>query len=494
MPSFAEWAPDAYPVNQSVASEASGVLCGPNSYKPLPQPATSSVAAATVIRGAYAARNSSNAIAIFALSATKAYKFAGVASSWDDVTRSSGGDYNLATDEYWSIRQYGDNLIAANGSDAVQYIGVTSGTSMDALGGSPPNSRYVNIIGDFVFLGATSTSRRAIKNSARNDSTGWTAGQKDSDGQTFPDGGDVMGIVGFELGGLIFQTETVRRLSLRTDAAIYETHRIDAARGTPAPYSIVTDGADVYYWSDTGFLKLGADGSIANIGINRVNEWFGGSGADWNKARPKAIIGALDPVVRRIFWLYPRASNASSTTLDGLIVYDIERDRWTHATCSLTYIFRAAVPGVTLSALAALYSTLTAVPYPFGADIWKGGAPGLAAFNSANKLCFFTGTPSAASVQTSPFEPIPGGRRAFIQGFRLYTDAANATGKVGGTERPQTAVSFNSSETVNAQGRVPARISTRLAQVQVDIPAGETWTHLSGVDFDDDDISPDGER
>lgn len=493
MQPFAEWAPDVAQWNVDVAGEASGVLVGPNSYRPLPQTAQTSPAAATVIRGAFAARTTGNAIAIFAASATKAYKFAGVTTSWTDVTRSSGGNYAVAADEYWQMRQFGDNLIIVNGSDAPQTIAVDAGTNFAALGGSPPNSRYIGVIGDFVFLGATATSRRAIKNSGRNDAAYWTAGQKDSDGQTFPDGGDVMGFVGLEVGGLVFQTETVRRIGLRTDSAIYDTRRIDAARGTSSPYSIVVDGGDAYYWSETGFMRIGSDGSIANIGINRVNEWFGGDGADWNKSRPKAIIGALDPIVRRIFWLYPRASNASSTTLDGLIVYDIERDRWTHATCALTYIFRAAVPGWTLAALAAVYTSLSAVPYPFGSDIWKGGAPGLAAFDASNKLCFFTGAPGAASVQTSKFEPIPG-KRAFVQGFRLYGDATTATGAVGGSERPQSAIAWNASQPVNAQGRVPARISTRLCQVQVDIPAGEDWRDLVGIDFDPDDISPDGER
>jgi hypothetical protein len=196
---------------------------------------------------------------------------------------------------------------------------------------------------------------------------------------------------------------------------------------------------------------------------------------------------------RRIFWLYPRASNASSTTLDGLIVYDIERDRWTHAVVALSYIFTAATAGVTLAALAALYASLAAVPYPFGSDIWRGGAPGLAAFDASNKLCFFTGLPMAASVQTSPFEPIPGGR-CFVRGFRLLGDPATATGRVGGSERPQTAVSWGAAQGVNGQGRIPARLSTRIAQFQVDVPAGTSWSSLGGIDFDEGDVAADGRR
>jgi len=493
MPDFAEWAPDAYQVNANVASEASGVLCKVNAYAPFPQPATSSLAVAAAVRGAFAARTAGNAISIFALTAAKAYKFASISTAWTDFTRLAGGDYSLAADEYWSIKQYGSTLIAAHGNDAVQSVDVDAGANFAALAGSPPNSRYVEVVGDFVQLGATATSRRSVKWSGRNDSVTWTNYTKDSDSQVFPDGGDVMGMAGYELGGLVFQTETVRRQTARTDATIFDFHRFDAARGTPSPYSIVKDGGDVYYYSTNGFMRIGADGSISNIGVNRVNEWFGGSSGDVNKTRVKAIIGALDPLVRRVFWLYPRASNSSSTTLDGLIVYDIERDRWTHATCALTYIFTAYTAGVTLAALAALYSTLTAVPYPFGSDVWRGGAPGLAAFDANNKLCFFTGTPMAASVQTSPFEPIPG-KRAFVRGFRLQSDATAAIGKIGGTENAQTAIQFNGAMNLTAQGWFPARLSTRIAQVQVDIPSGATWTALGGISFDDDHMQPDGRR
>lgn len=489
MTPFGEWRPDSYGVNSDAAGEASGVLPKLGSYGPFPQPAQISLAVPAAVRGAFTARTTTNAIAIFVATAARLYKFAGVSTAWTNVTRAIGGDYTLAADEYWSMRQFGTVLIATEIGDVVQSIDVTAGTNFAALGGTPPQARFVEVAGDFVILGNTATSGRQIRNSSRNDAATWTAGQRDSDSQTFNDGGDVQGMAGYEIGGLIFQSETMRRLTLRQDAAIYETHKIDPARGTQAPQSIVKDGSDVYYYSNTGFLRIGGDGTINNIGIDRVNDWFNDNR---NQARPKAILGALDPVVRRIFFLAPSASNASSTTLDLLLVYDIERNRWVHATCALTYLFQAATPGVTLAALAALYATLTAVPYPFGADIWKGGAPGLAAFDSSNKLCFFTGTPMAASVQTSPFEPVPG-RRAYVRGFRLIGNAATATGKVGATENPETPILFAGPQALS-NGRIQARSGGRFLQMQVDVPQGASWTDLAGVDFDDDHVVQDGRR
>ncbi len=492
MPNFADWAPDVTPWNNDVAAEALGVLPVEGGYAPFPQPDVSaSAAAATAIRGAFAARSATDTIKIFAFSATKTYEGGAAGAAWTDRTNVSS--HTLATDEYWSAVQYGTNVIFANSGDNVMVIAAAGGGAATDLGGSPPNSRFPAVIGDYVFLGNTANSPREIKNSGLNDSTTWTLGTKSSSAQTFQDGGAVQGIVGFEQGGFVLQSDTVRRLDIVTDARIFVPHKIDYAYGTMSPYSIVSRGSEVFYYSPAGFVRLGFDGTFEPIGKGKVDGWFL---ENHNVARPKAIIGALDPVSQRVFWLYATASNASSTTLDGLIVYDIDRKKWTHATCALTYIFRAMTPGATLSALAVLYSTLTAMAAAhttFGADVWMGGAPGLAAFDASNKLGFFTGSPMAASVQTSKFEPVPG-MRGYVRGFRLIGDAANAVGRIGGMERSQGAITWNDYAGVNGQGRVPTRLSSRWAQIQVDIPAGASWTSMASVEFDQDDIGPDGKR
>lgn len=495
MPAFAEWAPDVAPWNTDVALEASGVVPKEGGYGPLLQPDnTASAAAGTVIRGAFAARTASNSTKIFAFSATKAYEADSAGAAFTDRTNASG-DYVLPTDEYWSSTQYGTNVVFANTADDVQAIAAAGGGAAADLGGTPPDSRFVAVIGDYLFLGNTANSPREIKNSGLNDATTWTLGTKSSSAQTFQDGGDIQGIVGFEQGGFVFQSEAVRRIDLVTDARIFVPHRIDGAHGTESPNSIVSHGGEVFYRSTTGFVRLGPDGSFTQIGKGKVDGWFR---ENVNLARPKAIIGALDVVSQRIFWLFPTSSNSSSTTLDHLIIYDIDRDKWTHASCALTYLFRAAAPGATLAGVAALYATLAAMKAAnttFGADVWKGGAPGLAAFDSSNKLCFFTGAPMASSVQTSKFEPVPG-MRGFVRGYRLIGDAANATGRIAGCERPQDAINLSGAamQSIDAQGRIPCRQSSRWMQIQIDTPAGTNWSNLVGVEFDPDDVSPDGKR
>ena len=54
------------------------------------------------------------------------------------------------------------------------------------------------------------------------------------------------------------------------------------------------------------------------------------------------------------------------------------------------------------------------VPYSLDADVWKGGAPRMGAFDDTFRMNFFTGPPMAAVLQTGLFSPVPG-RRALCQ-------------------------------------------------------------------------------
>src|SRR5947209_8746167 len=102
---FGPWAPDALSIisdasqEQNVAGEALNVLPATSSYGPWPSPAAASLAVASAVRGVGVPRTATNAVALFAGTATKLYKFAGVASAYTDVTRAAGGNYALATDD-----------------------------------------------------------------------------------------------------------------------------------------------------------------------------------------------------------------------------------------------------------------------------------------------------------------------------------------------------------------------------------------------------------
>ncbi len=506
MQSFGKWGPDAATLNVGLAGEASGVLPGATGYIPFPQPAAASLALAspaTACRGAFAARTTTNAIAIFAGQITKLRKFAGIATVWTDVTRSSAVAYALATDDLWQFAQFGVNVFATQITDTLQFIDASSGTNFEPVTGtgSPPKARYIAVVGGYLMLGNTDTSSREVRWCGLEDATTWTKYVKGADAQTFPDGGDVMGLSGFERGGLVFQSEIVRQMASRQDSAIFEFHRVETSQGTQAPYAIINRQGMSYYYAINGFQRIGFDGASDAIGANWVDQWFlANSNAS---TRPKAIVGASDPASPRVFWLFAASGNSTSVIFDHALCYDpslVQSDYgpWSHAPLSASYIFPAATTATTLENLGVAglgYTSMdTLVPYSLDADIWKGGAPRIAVFDGSFIMNFFSGTPMAATMQTGLFQPIPPSR-AFVNGFRCVDDASAGEGRIYTTERQQTAEVPTSTNTINAQGIVYKRASGRYMRMERTIPVGATWTKAIGIDLDDPGLlRPDGQR
>jgi hypothetical protein len=97
-----------------------------------------------------------------------------------------------------------------------------------------------------------------------------------------------------------------------------------------------------------------------------------------------------------------------------------------------------------------------------------------------NKMGFFNGANLEAKLHTAE----QGGElnRMRVSGFRPDSDAPIIYGAVGARENIQNAVNFSAEVPVNAQGVIPARVSTRYARAQVRIPAGTAWTFATGVE------------
>jgi hypothetical protein len=497
MQSFGKFSPDSATLNVALAAEASGVLPGRTGYVPIPSMVVASAPLATAGRGAYMARTPTNSVAVFAGTATKLYKYASM-SAWTDLSKVGG--YAMATDDLWQFVQYGPNVYATQISNPLQTCDAAAGIIFADAAGSPPKARYIAVVGDFLMLGNTDSNSREIRWSARNDPTIWARYTKDADSQTFPDGGDVMGIAGFEQGGLVFQTDGVRQMTVRQDAAIMEFHRLEAAQGTLAPYSLITRQGGCFYYATNGFRQISADGGSQGIGVGWVDDWFLAHSSV--STRPKAVIGSIGPTSSRVFWLFADPVNAASSILDHVLCFDpsmVDSDYgpWTHAPLQASYIFSAATFGTTLEGLGAagLGYTMETVPYSLDADIWKGGAPRIAGFDAAFKMNFFSGPAMAAMLSTGLFSPVPGSR-GFVNGFRLVSDAAAATGRIFTAERQQSVEVPSAPGTLTDQGIIYRRASGRHIRVEVTIPAGAAWTKASGVSFDDDAglITSDGAR
>ena len=493
---FGPWRPDPYLIGSNFCQEALNVLPSSMGKKPFPDIAAISNAVGADVRGAYVARSSSGSAAIFAFTATKAFKFDGT-SAWTDVSN-AGGNFSLPADDYWSIDQQDNILYAAQAGDPVQWINVDSGTNFAALGGSPPQARYVKAVGDFLFLLDLTSPQGPVASTGRiqgawsgiRDFDHWTYGEKSSDFFTRFSGGHIMGMTSRET-GLLIQEGAVNRFQRVGDRRVWNITRVEGAQGTRSPHSIVEHQGVAYYYGTDGFVASAPGAFTKEAGIEWVDEWFKET---VNVSRIKTVIGALDPTRPRIFWLFPTVGN-DAYALDHIIGYDKQVGEWFHAETEATFIFKASTTGTTLENLggAGLGYTLETVPYSLDSDIWKGGAPRLGAFTGDQRLGYFTGSNLKATIRTPLLQLIPG-KRAFVRGFRPTTDAENVKGRVATAERPQDSVTWGSETTLTTQGLIPTRASARLHRFENTIAAGENWDDIQGIDLYPEDVSPDGAR
>ena len=485
---FPPWIPDAYDLNSpgAVAGEAKGVLPGVNAYRPWDQAVVYSEALAAVCRGAVLTYSTSSAPKIFAGTAAKLYKFVDPETAWTDVTRLSGGDYGVSSDERWSFTPFGDTLIAANISDATQSIGITSGSNFAALSGSPPNSRIAQTVGEFVMLGGISGTENSVRWCGRRDATYWTSGKRDAGAQVFREGGAVYGVTPLE-GGLIFQERAIRRYWPVASRAVFNFKMVEKNRGLKAPDSLVTLGGVSFYLSEDGFYATDGSGQSTPIGSEQVDRWFR---ANIEYDRVYYISATADPTGRRIYWLFPSVGNTGES-MDMCLCYDIALKRWTYADdFADSLLFAPQTSGYTMETIGALitslgYTDLDDFPISLDSKTLSGGSPFTASFSGSTfKMMTHSGSPRAATLETADFQPIPQAR-AYVRGCDLLTDATGATATLGRKERPQGAVSFGSAQSqTSTTGKVPIRGSTRFARVRMSIPAGEVWTQAQGVDVD----------
>jgi hypothetical protein len=431
--------------------------------------------------GAVAVRTSSGGWFIFAGTQTKLYKF--VANTWTDFTRASGGDYAVPVDDYWSFTAFGSLLIAVNIADDPQVIDVDTGaTAFSALGGSPPRARYVTTVGDFVVLASLAASDRKLRNSAINDSTGWTVGTSLCDEQEFVDGARITGLAGGEY-GYVVQEKSIRRMIFQpgSDTA-FRFERMDAEHGAAAGYSLASTANSIFFLANDGFYSFGPNG-LNPIGAGRVNKWFR---SNCDSSRYFSVQSFTDPFAPRIGWAF--YNSAGSTNFDRVIFYDWQIDRWTYAVTEAQYWASLVTAGFTLEELD-VYGDIDAggIPYPFDSRVWEGGAPVIGAVNSDGSMAFLESTTQlTALLLTSPMHVNPGYRsKEFdIEAMGVFNGATLSL-RIGKREHTQTTATYTSAVSPSSTtGMFRLSASGRIHEFELTITqaSGTVWAHAQGFD------------
>lgn len=463
---LAEWRPDLAETDADVAAVATNVYPGLNSYSPVRGAEAYSTALADSPRGLWYVQKKSGDTQVIAGTASTMYLLDTTDMSWDSL----GNSYGVPTDHLWSAVQYGTYFIAVNETDNPQVYDIEAGGSFGALGGSPPKARFVDVVGDYVFLGCLATDPYGGQWSATGSHTGWTAGTGNSDVFTFADGGFVQAICG--AANLIIQERVIRQIIEQpgNPTGVFGFQKIEQAKGTIAPHSVIKYGPQVAYLSDEGFW-FGAE----NIAHNKVWNYFK---SQVNTQRLYSVLGAPDPTRPVFYWAY---RTGSSDLYDRILCYDWSLKRWSEIVASFYHLSNVATPGITLEGLDALYPTLEEVPYSLDSRVWQGGRPVFGVVGSDLKLSFFEGDTLEATMETGERQLTPSAR-SFIRSVRPAIDTTAALARVGKRERIGDSRTWGSESSMQTSGECPVRSSGRLHRFRVRVPAGTSWTHAQGVD------------
>lgn len=479
---FGPWEPDVSGVDVQALLIAKNAWPSKVGYVPIPSfSAISQSMLPSKCVGIAFARTAAGGWLIFAGTATKLYKFQ--SNAWLDVTRLSGGDYTVATDDYWSFTQFGSKLLATNIADNLQVIDVDSGaTNFADCAGSPPRARYVTVVGDFAVLASLSSGDRRVRNSAINDSTGWTVGTNLCDEQEFADGGRVTGLAGGEYGRVV-QEKSIRRMIFQpgSDQA-FRFERVENEHGAAAGYSLASTANTIYFLANDGFYSFN-DNGLNPIGAQRVNGWFR---ANCDISRYFATVSFTDPFAPRIGWAF--YNSAGSVNFDRVIFYDWQLDRWSYAEVTAQYWSSLVTAGVTLEDLD-VYGDIDGggIPYPFDSRVWEGGAPVIGAVDSSGRMSFLEGAaPLTAVFSTGPSRVNPGARtKEFAIELLGVVNDASPTIRIGKRENTQQPTVYTSASTPSAlTGMFRITASGRIHDFELTMTqaSGTTWEHVQGLD------------
>ncbi|HYE25096.1 MAG TPA: hypothetical protein VEG32_07845 [Clostridia bacterium] len=453
-------------------------------WGPMPDVTPFTDALPAACQGACYVRTSTGAHRMFAGTTTKLYEYNSSTNAWDDVSRASGGNYALPSADKWWFVAFGTRLIAGNLADDIQYIDIDAGTEFAALAGSPPKARYGWVAGAQLVLGHLATFPNRIMTSGIGDPTYWTAGRRGCDFQDFQDGEEVVGGVGSQGGSVIFQKSRIRSMSLLSGDVPFRTDILNPARGVAAPLSIANIGPGQ-------FVYLSADGFFMNvegraIGLERVDRWFA---QQIDRSKIAEVRALVDPYAKIVWFKAERPSGSKF-----LLGYCWPLDRWCYSDANVQEMASMVTVGMTIDGMADYWSTIDEISETYDSQLFTGGVPSFAVFNSDNEMCYVSGSPRAATLVTPDTQLTPGAR-TWLSKARLVTDAPTFTMRAitsayhGDTRTEGSAVSPYS-----ATGICHFRSSGLMHAFKAEIPAGTSWTHVTGVDFPDGGFRKEGQR
>jgi hypothetical protein len=484
MISFSDFRPDA-PALSPYGRLASGVVPrGGDSYGPVASLSSQTNALDAMVKGVISAKDSDGNVYVYAGDASKLYE--SVSLTFSDQSKSGG--YSTADGEVWEFTQFGNRIIATNYADAVQYIVIGTGSSSDFAdlftSTDKPKAKHIAAVRDFVVLGfvndeAGVTPHRVrwggINNSADMDESQATLAGK----QDLAEGGAVQKILGGPEYGIIIQESVIRRMSFVGTPLIFDfSGIIDPSRGTHVPNSVISNGRQHYFWTEEGVFYTDGSG-VYPIGDERVDRWLLNQFDPLNR---HLVSSAVDVKNKLIAWAFP--GEGATSTANRILFYHYTSGKFSYVDMETDMIVRAFTQGQTVDS--GIITDIDIAPWAslsVDSDQFKGRRFRFAAFDTAHRLAFFTGSNVEATIDTPEVEINPG-FRSKVMATWPKVDGGTPSVSVGHRNLPNEAPTFAATSAMNSIGFCSQDINARYHRFRLSIASGGSWEHAQGIEVE----------
>lgn len=394
--------------------------------------------------------------------------------SWTNVNGALS--FSLSDEDPIDFVSFGDKILAFNrglGGVAVADIGVGN---FSLLAGAP-TSGYGGVFGDRVWALNQSVTPNRVEFSAPNDHTVWGDYSRGADFQVLETGGPVTGATAVGNVFYVFQEDGIQAFVRDPGPNLFQRREVRQNFGSPSAQSIVSGPDGAFFISEDGFYAA-TGGGIAGIGTGTVNEWFFDTQADLD--RLWAIQGAHDPANKFILWRYATPGFAGAGYTNKVLGYSYGLQRWFGFSLDCSWLLRAASPGIMADGITDQVDSTTV---SVDSRTWSGGRPQLAGFDSAFRFGFFDGSAMACTIETADLQ-LSSMRRTRINGFRPIIEGTNNySGQIGIKATPTGSATWKAAGTANRAGIITQRGEGLYLKARVNVPAGEAWSALSGVEL-----------
>jgi len=470
---FEEWLPD----QPSITSlrDAKNVYPTSIGYAPFPSIEIFSGSASENLNAVFGSKYGDE-VAIFTGGNSKLFKLNATTLALADVSKSGG----YTGTNKWQFTQFGKAVICANNEAKLQVWNIGVSSAFADLNVNAPVAKYVTVVRDFVVTAHldAGTNPNKVQWSDISDETNWVSGTtSQSDYQLIPDGGNITGITGGEI-GLVFLERSIVRMSYAGSPLFFQFDTISRGLGCLEGNSIAQYGATSFFLSDDGFYKCDGQ-TVTGIGTEKVDRYFFN---DANITDLDSMSASVDPIKKLVVWNYANVDGGRS-----ILIYNWQLNKWSRALTTSTVIGSISTTGYTLEGLEAVlgYTNIETIPASLDDRLWVGGKF-LFAGAEDTKIVTFTGSTYNSELITPDLEL---GYNSVVTLARPQIDNGSATVKVASRRELDDNIQFGASATTSSEGRASLRSAGRYHRLSVS-PTGN-WTNAVGVDIE---VKPQGGR